>query len=139
MITKANAVTAVQLVRIRQSEFQGRYGTSFIIQRFPSFYRDNCDSRFSRFFSSRGRDKENQRGGCLCLLNPIHGAFSSSCAMNHDFLEYFPEYPMPRDVTEADLSGRILFQRDFLDIVSRLFALTGFAHSISRNTTDMDR
>jgi len=37
--------------------------------------------------------------------------------MNHDFLEYFPEYPM-RDVMEADLS-RNSFQQDFLNVVSR--------------------
>lgn len=125
----------MQLVRIRQSEFQERYGTSFIIQRFPSFYRDSCDSRSLVLFpSSRGRDKENQRGGCLCLPNPIRGAFSSSCAMNHDFLEYFPEYPMPRDVTAVDLS-RNPFSTGFSQC-SSVCTLTDFAHSISGDTPD---
>lgn len=52
---------------------------------------------------SRGRDAGNQRGGRrrLCLPNPIRerDAFSSSCAMNQDFLEYFPEYQIPASLS----------------------------------------
>lgn len=109
---------AMQLVRIRQSEFHEKYGTSFItFSVFLPFI--EIAARLPSFppFFLRGRDEENQRQGCLCLSNPIRGAFSSSCAMNQDFLEYFSEYPTVSHLMETNFCRgkirEIFFNRIF--------------------------
>lgn len=49
------------------------------------------------FRSLGGRDTENQREEAAFVYLTQFGrdAFSSSCAMNQDFLQYFPEYQIP--------------------------------------------
>lgn len=83
---------AMQLVRIRQSEFHERYGTSFItfsvflpfieiaarLPPLPSFFLGAAQTR-----------RINDKAAFVYLTQ--FGAFSSSCAMNQDFLEYFSE------------------------------------------------
>lgn len=65
------------------------------IQRFPSFYRDSSATPLSFFLSpSRSRRGESTTKAAFVYLTQFVDAFSSSCAMNQDFLEYFLEYPM---------------------------------------------
>jgi len=102
---------AMQLVRIRQSEFHERYGTSFItFSVFLPFIEIAARLPPLPSFFLSGPDEENQRQGCLCLSNPI-GCFFEQLRDESRFPRIFLGIQWSRHLIETNFChGKI---RDF--------------------------